>query len=117
MLQKTNSDGIEIFEDRVYLSILALTYRRPYSAEELANKLKLSPPVIYRRLKVLKSYGYVKVVKSVLSRNGRRVNLYGSKINSISLTLDGGNAKIKVFFEIGVSQERVVTMNLISESR
>ncbi len=85
----------QLLADRYSLKILAATYHRPRSTQELSLILDIPIASSYRRVKELEKEGLLKVVGRPLTREGKRYKIYQSQVNNITLVFEKGKLRAR----------------------
>ncbi|RQG89910.1 ArsR family transcriptional regulator [Natrarchaeobius halalkaliphilus] len=79
-------------------TVLASISREPGSAKELAERLDLSQPTIYRRIDLLQEYDLIKE-RTLVADDGNHYNEYTSNFNSTVISLEGDEYDVRIFRE------------------
>ena len=84
------------FADRYTLLILAGTYQRECTAQELAEQYNIPIAVCYRRIKALEKIGLIRCTGRALTNKGKRVNLYKSMVKAVHLHFNGSELTLRL---------------------
>ena len=85
----------QLLADRYSLKILAATYNKPRSTQELSLILDIPIASSYRRVKELEKEGLLKCVGKPLTREGKRFKIYQSQVNNITLVFEKGKLRAR----------------------
>lgn len=77
-------------------TVLAGVSREAQSAKELASKLDLSLPTIYRRLEMLKKHDLV-TERTLIADNGNHYKEYTCNFNSTVISLEDDDYEVHIF--------------------
>lgn len=86
---------LDVLGDDQARAILAALEEEPQSANELADRLELSLPTVYRRIDRLEEHGLVEH-KSIISTDGNHYNVYACEFDSAVVLLRGGEYDVEV---------------------
>ncbi|RQG98146.1 ArsR/SmtB family transcription factor [Natrarchaeobius oligotrophus] len=79
-------------------TVLASISREPGSAKELADRLDLSQPTIYRRIDVLQEYDLIKE-RTLVADDGNHYKEYTCNFNSTVISLEDDEYDVRIFRE------------------
>jgi len=103
----------KILADPYSMKILASTYAKPTSAQEISIKFDIPIAQCYRRIRTLESLGMVKAVKSILTKKGKRMKLYKSDVKNAYVVYEHGKLKVKYEMEDEVKEEKAKPWDVI----
>ncbi|WP_339103573.1 helix-turn-helix domain-containing protein [Haloterrigena salinisoli] len=79
-------------------TVLASISREPGSAKELAERLDLSQPTIYRRLELLEANDLIEY-RTLVADDGNHYKEYTCNFNSTVISLDDDEYDVRIFRE------------------
>lgn len=79
-------------------TVLASVSRKPGSAKELAERLELSQPTIYRRLELLEENDLI-TNRTLVADDGNHYKEYECNFNSTVISLDDDEYDVRIFRE------------------
>ena len=100
---------LEALGDRWSREILLMLNESPRSAQEIQTVNRIPQSTLYRKLHELGEIGLVGVQRSVISPDGKRVELYRSLLDELKVELRGARIRIDVRFR-DLAAERLKEM-------
>lgn len=100
---------LEALGDRWSREILLMLNESPRSALEIQATNRIPQSTLYRKLHELGEIGLVGVQRSVISSDGKRVELYRSLLDELKVEMRGARLRIDVRFR-DLSSERLKEM-------
>ncbi|MFB6305371.1 MAG: ArsR/SmtB family transcription factor [Haloferacaceae archaeon] len=87
---------LDTIGDRTARRVLATVEREPRSAKEIASRLDLSLPTVYRRLETLDDHDLV-TDRTLVADDGNHYKVYDCTFESTVVSLEGGEYEVRVF--------------------
>ncbi|MGA8542590.1 MAG: winged helix-turn-helix domain-containing protein [Thermoplasmata archaeon] len=100
---------LEALGDRWSREILLMLNESPRSAQEIQALNRIPQSTLYRKLHELGEIGLVGVQRSVISSDGKRVELYRSLLDELKVEMRGARLRIDVRFR-DLAAERLKEM-------
>jgi DNA-binding HxlR family transcriptional regulator len=100
---------LEALGDRWSREILLMLNESPRSAQEMQATNRIPQSTLYRKLHELGEIGLVGIQRSVISPDGKRVELYRSLLDELKVEMRGARLRIDVRFR-DLSAERLKDM-------
>jgi DNA-binding HxlR family transcriptional regulator len=100
---------LEALGDRWSREILLMLNESPRSAQEIQSSNRIPQSTLYRKLHELTEIGLVGIQRSVISPDGKRVELYRSLLDELKVEMRGARLRIDVRFR-DLSSERLKEM-------
>jgi DNA-binding HxlR family transcriptional regulator len=100
---------LEALGDRWSREILLMLNESPRSAQEIQSTNRIPQSTLYRKLHELGEIGLVGVQRSVISSDGKRVELYRSLLDELKVEMRGARLRIDVRFR-DLASERLKEM-------
>jgi DNA-binding HxlR family transcriptional regulator len=100
---------LEALGDRWSREILLLLNDSPRSAQEIQSANRIPQSTLYRKLHELTEIGLVGVQRSVISADGKRVELYRSLLDELKVEMRGARLRVDVRFR-DLASERLKEM-------
>src|ERR1700691_1009663 len=100
---------LEALGDRWSREILLMLNESPRSAQEIQSTNRIPQSALYRKLHELGEIGLVGVQRSVISSDGKRVELYRSLLDELKVEMRGARLRIDVRFR-DLASERLKEM-------
>lgn len=100
---------LEALGDRWSREILLMLNESPRSAQEIQSTNRIPQSTLYRKLHELSEIGLVGVQRSVISPDGKRVELYRSLLDELKVEMRGARLRIDVRFR-DLASERLKEM-------
>ncbi len=100
---------LEALGDRWSREILLMLNESPRSAQEIQATNRIPQSTLYRKLHELGEIGLVGVQRSVISADGKRVELYRSLLDELKVEMRGTRLRIDVRFR-DLASERLKEM-------
>jgi DNA-binding HxlR family transcriptional regulator len=97
---------LEALGDRWAREILLLLSDGPRSAQEIQSSNRMPQSTLYRKLHELSEIGLIGIQRSVISPDGKRVELYRSLLEELTVEMRGTRLTIDVRFR-DLSSERL----------
>ncbi len=91
----TPSDVFDVFGDALARRILVLASDRPRSADDLAERLSVSRPTVYRRVNALVDYDLLRVRPRIDGR-GNHYQSYETTLRRVTFEIDDGGYNIDI---------------------
>jgi predicted transcriptional regulator len=88
---------------------------KPISVADLSNRLDIPLSSTYRRVKTLVSMGLLVVVKSVVTEDGKKYNLYQSAVEDISVRFTKGHLQIDITPRAGLTYQFTKLLRSLKE--
>lgn len=88
-------ETLDILGDSQARAVLAALDRESQSAKELADRLNLSLPTIYRRINRLEEQGLIEH-RSVISIDGNHYKVYACDFDSAVISLQDGEYDVQI---------------------
>ncbi len=82
--------------DEYSARILLGTFDRPISALDISRRFAIPMAACYRRIKELEALGLVYVEAALPSRNGKGLQLYRSRLQSVRIAFEDGKLSARV---------------------
>jgi DNA-binding transcriptional ArsR family regulator len=101
--EQTGGDILDALGDAEARRILAAINLEALSAKEIAERLDLSLPTVYRRLDMLESCDLV-AARTLVAENGNHYKVFECNFESTVITLDGQEFKAQVHHEEGIPE-------------
>jgi predicted ArsR family transcriptional regulator len=79
----------EVLASEEARAVLAMTSERAMSAPEIAERLSVTEPTVYRRLNVLEEYGYL-VSERKVDPDGNHYEIYRATLESLEVDVSDG---------------------------
>jgi|SRR5580658_1335908 DNA-binding HxlR family transcriptional regulator len=100
---------LEALGDRWSREILLLLNDSPRSAQDIQAANRIPQSTLYRKLHELSEIGLIGVQRSVISTDGKRVELYRSLLDELKVEMRGARLRIDVRFR-DLAAERLKEM-------
>jgi DNA-binding HxlR family transcriptional regulator len=100
---------LEALGDRWSREILLLLNDAPRSAQDIQASNRIPQSTLYRKLHELSEIGLVGVQRSVISADGKRVELYRSLLDELKVEMRGARLRVDVRFR-DLAAERLKEM-------
>src|SRR5271170_238667 len=100
---------LEALGDRWSREILLMLNEAPRSAQEIQSTNRIPQSTLYRKLHELGEIGLVGVQRSIISADGKRVELYRSLLDELKVEMRGARLRIDVRFR-DLASERLKEM-------
>lgn len=100
---------LEALGDRWSREILLMLNDAPRSAQEIQAAHRIPQSTLYRKLHELSEIGLVGVQRSVISGDGKRIELYRSLLDELRVEMRGARLRIDVRFR-DLAAERLKEM-------
>jgi DNA-binding HxlR family transcriptional regulator len=100
---------LEALGDRWSREILLMLNESPRSAQEIQSTNRIPQSTLYRKLHELGEIGLVGIQRSVISTDGKRVELYRSLLDELKVEMRGARLRIDVRFR-DLAAERLKEM-------
>jgi DNA-binding HxlR family transcriptional regulator len=100
---------LEALGDRWSREILLMLNDAPRSAQEMQASNRIPQSTLYRKLHELSEIGLVGVQRSVISTDGKRVELYRSLLDELKVEMRGARLRVDVRFR-DLAAERLKEM-------
>ncbi|MGA8303906.1 MAG: helix-turn-helix domain-containing protein [Thermoplasmata archaeon] len=100
---------LEALGDRWSREILLMLNESPRSAQEIQSTNRIPQSTLYRKLHELGEIGLVGIQRSVISADGKRVELYRSLLDELKVEMRGARLRIDVRFR-DLAAERLKEM-------
>jgi DNA-binding HxlR family transcriptional regulator len=100
---------LEALGDRWSREILLMLNESPRSAQEIQATNRIPQSTLYRKLHELSEIGLVGIQRSVISPDGKRVELYRSLLDELKVEMRGARLRIDVRFR-DLASERLKDM-------
>jgi DNA-binding HxlR family transcriptional regulator len=100
---------LEALGDRWSREILLMLNESPRSAQDIQSMNRIPQSTLYRKLRELGEIGLVGVQRSVISADGKRVELYRSLLDELTVEMRGSRLRIDVRFR-DLAAERLKEM-------
>ncbi|HTW39424.1 MAG TPA: helix-turn-helix domain-containing protein [Thermoplasmata archaeon] len=100
---------LEALGDRWSREILLLLNDSPRSAQEIQSANRIPQSTLYRKLHELSEIGLIGVQRSVISSDGKRVELYRSLLDELKVEMRGARLRVDVRFR-DLAAERLKEM-------
>ncbi len=100
---------LEALGDRWSREILLMLNESARSAQEIQSSNRIPQSTLYRKLHELTEIGLVGIQRSVISPDGKRVELYRSLLDELKVEMRGARLRIDVRFR-DLSSERLKEM-------
>jgi predicted ArsR family transcriptional regulator len=84
-----------LLTDEYAVKILMATVRFPRSAQQISEQYGIPIAACYRRIRDLEMAGLIACTERRLSRQGKRVNFYISRVQTAALEFDNGRLKVR----------------------
>ena len=81
--------------DEYAVKILVATVRSPRSAQQISEQYGIPIAACYRRIRDLELAGLIACTERRLSRQGKRVCFYVSRVRTAALEFDNGRLKVR----------------------
>ena len=88
-------DATELLMDTDMEKILIGTYNMSKNASELSEKYGIPIAVCFRKIKILKNRGLVRVVETVKGDNGKAVEYLTANLENAYVFYDSGRVKVR----------------------
>ena len=86
---------IKTFADKFARRIMTSTYKRPKSAQQLSDELRIPLPTCHRKLREMEKYELVKFREVDSTKKGHLVKLYSCEWENSSLVFEDGEFKFQ----------------------
>jgi DNA-binding HxlR family transcriptional regulator len=100
---------LEALGDRWSREILLMLNESPRSAQDIQATNRIPQSTLYRKLHELSEIGLIGIQRSVISADGKRVELYRSLLDELKVEMRGARLRIDVRFR-DLSSERLKEM-------
>ncbi|HNX48433.1 MAG TPA: winged helix-turn-helix domain-containing protein [Methanomassiliicoccales archaeon] len=84
-----------LLTDEYAVKILTATVRTPRSAQQISAQFGIPIAACYRRIRDLEVAGLIRCTERRLSRQGKRVCFYQSRIRTAALQYENGRLKVR----------------------
>lgn len=84
-----------LLTDEYAVKILMATVRSPRSAQQISGQFGIPIAACYRRIKDLEMAGLIRCTERRLSRQGKRVCYYQSRVRTAALQYENGRLKVR----------------------
>ncbi len=84
-----------LLTDEYAVKILMATVRSPRSAQQISEQFGIPIAACYRRIRDLEVAGLIRCTERRLSRQGKRVCFYQSRIRTAALQYENGRLKVR----------------------
>jgi predicted transcriptional regulator len=91
-----NERIIKILADEYSRKILSATSEEELSAQQISVQLNIPQATVYRKIKLLEGFGFLKAVKSIISPRGNEEKYYKSTIRKVMISFEGNKFEAKV---------------------
>ncbi|MCG7844072.1 MAG: winged helix-turn-helix domain-containing protein [Methanomassiliicoccales archaeon] len=88
-------DKSRLLTDEYAVKILVATVRSPHNAQQISEQFGIPIAAVYRRIRDLELAGLIVCTERKLSRQGKRVCFYVSRVKTASLQFDNGRLKVR----------------------
>jgi predicted transcriptional regulator len=88
-------DKSRLLTDEYAVKILVATVRSPRNAQQISAQFGIPIAAVYRRIRDLELAGLIVCTERKLSRQGKRVGFYVSRVKTASLQFDNGKLKVR----------------------
>ncbi|MFI5419026.1 MAG: winged helix-turn-helix domain-containing protein [Candidatus Lutacidiplasmatales archaeon] len=100
---------LDALGDPAARGILLMLNNSPHSAQEMLQGVQVPQSTLYRKLHELQELGLVAVQRIAITSDGKRVDLYRSLLEELSVDLKGSSLRIQVRFR-DLAAERLKDM-------
>ena len=94
-------EASKIITDEYSAKILIATYKKPKSALELSRRFGVPITACYRRIHLLEKAGLLVCVDKILTKKGKRMNIYLSQLKNAYIFFEGGRLKVRFELKTG----------------
>ena len=84
-----------LLTDEYAVKILMATVRLPRSAQQISEQFGIPIAACYRRIRDLEVAGLIRCTERRLSRQGKRVCFYQSRVRTAALQYENGRLKVR----------------------
>jgi len=84
-----------LLTDEYAVKILMATVRLPRSAQQISEQFGIPIAACYRRIRDLEVAGLIRCTERRLSRKGKRVCFYQSRVRTAALQYENGRLKVR----------------------
>ena len=91
--------------------ILPATMSRPRSALELSEKLGIPIAACYRKIKLLENGGLIYCHERRLTRAGKRVSVFRSRVRNAQIIFEKGNIRARLEMVDGTTEDYNYNLN------
>ncbi len=84
-----------LLTDEYAVKILMATVRSPRSAQQISEQFGIPIAACYRRIRDLEVAGLIRCTERRLSRQGKRVCYYQSRVRTAALQYENGRLKVR----------------------
>jgi predicted transcriptional regulator len=84
-----------LLTDEYAVKILMATVRSPRNAQQISEQFGIPIAACYRRIRDLEMTGLIRCTERRLSRQGKRVCFYQSRVRTASLQYENGRLKVR----------------------
>lgn len=84
-----------LLTDEYAVKILMATVRSPRSAQQISEQFGIPIAACYRRIRDLEVAGLIRCTERRLSRQGKRVCFYQSRVRTAALQYENGRLKVR----------------------
>ena len=88
-------DKSRLLTDEYAVKILAATVRSPRNAQQISEQFGIPIAATYRRIRELELAGMIVCTERKLSRQGKRVCYYISRVKTAALQFENGKLKVR----------------------
>jgi len=88
-------DKSRLLTDEYAVKILAATVRSPRNAQQISEQFGIPIAACYRRIRELELAGMIICTERKLSRQGKRVCYYMSRVRTAALQFENGKLKVR----------------------
>lgn len=84
----------EFLADPYARRVLAACVRQARAVKDIANETSLALPTAYRHVNRLEEAGLLVIERSAMTPDGKKYDLYRSRVKSARIELDGGGERV-----------------------
>ena len=84
-----------LITDEDTMKILIAAFKKPRTAKELSRLYDIPIGACYRKIHALEKAGLMRRISRIMTRRGKRINIYQSQLEDAILFLDTGRVRLR----------------------
>lgn len=110
-------DKSKLLTDEYAVKILMATVRAPRSAQQISDQFGIPIAACYRRIRDLEMCELIVCTERKLSRQGKRVSFYVSRIKTAALEYENGKLKVRFTMKDGPIDQDWQDVDLLDKDK
>jgi predicted ArsR family transcriptional regulator len=102
-----------LLTDEYSAKIILATMGKPKSAFDLSEKLGIPIAACYRKIRLLESSGLIFCSERRLTRAGKRISMFQSKVRNAQIVFEKGKIKAKLEMIDGTTEDYMYSVDMI----